>query len=153
MYIWENLRVFFTYDSNDIIFVYFLVARWIGNIHTSTKIDHNDHTFYWHFLELGLSIDSPIFNKILIDSILIFFTTKETFRSSEINSTKLTINHIDIIINTMSFFLIKIFNGEMKCIRYKSFHLVQEILPLLFQQMHYYYQFRSVRISISLDIS
>ena len=136
----EDLIVFFTYDSDDIVFVDFFVARRIGDIHTSTKIDHNDHALDWHFLELGLSIDGPIFDKILIDSILIFFPTKETFRSSEIDTTILTINHIDIVINTMSLLLIEIFDSEMESIRNKSFHLVQEILSFLFKQMHYYYK-------------
>jgi hypothetical protein len=67
-------------------------------------------------------LGAPIFNKILFDAVLVFLATINAFLCSQEYSTKLTVYHLDVGIDSIGFFLVEILYCELEIVGYATLY-------------------------------
>lgn len=132
----QYLIVFCAYHSTHVVGIEFVIARGVGQIHTATQVNHDDHTLYRHLLKFSLSTDSPVLDSGFPYSIFVRFCTEQASLTSEVDSTILTIDHLCISVYPMSIFFVEILNRIPKSGGYVPLGLVEEVFPVFLEELH-----------------
>ena len=123
--VFEDFIVFLPNSSYYKVLVKFAIARRISYVHTTTEIDHDYHALNWQFFLVAWSLGAPIFNKILFDAVLVFLATINAFLRSQEYSTKLTVYHLDVGIDSIGFFLVEILYCELEIVGYATLYFFE----------------------------